>query len=93
MDTDLTRRKLCKTTCLTLAMIPVVLVTRHAGASVNKPVRVALKYQDTPKDDMTCTTCLDFIPGKNDKAPGGCKLIPRDDEISPNGYCDKWNTM
>lgn len=56
-------------------------------------MRAELQYQNVPKDNMNCSTCLEFIPGKTDKDLGKCKVIPEDDEISPNGYCTKWNTM
>ena len=42
---------------------------------------------------MTCAVCLEFLPSKVENGPGGCKLLPGDDEISPNGYCIRWNTM
>lgn len=66
---------------------------KEADANTNSTVREQLKYQSTPKDDMNCAACLEFMPGKTDKDLGGCKVIPGDDEISPNGYCIKWNSM
>ncbi len=90
MNTDSARRKFLKTA---LVLIPLVVLTRQAKANTNSVVRAQLKYQDSPKGDMSCANCLEFIPGKTDKSPGGCKVIPGDDEISPNGYCTKWNTM
>ncbi len=93
MTTNLTRRRFLKTASFVLALIPLVTVSRQATANTNPVLRAQLKYQDFPKDDMRCTTCLEFIPGKTDKDSGGCKVIPGDDEISPNGYCTKWNTM
>ena len=64
---------------------------KEASAHTNSIVRNEFKYQSTPKDDMNCAACLEFIPG--DKDLGGCKVIPGDDEISPLGYCIKWNSM
>ena len=93
MDTDPTRRKFLKTAGLSFVLVPLVAFSRHAGASTNSNVRAQLKYQDSPKANMSCTTCLEFIPGKSDKDFGRCKVIPGDDEISPKGYCTKWNTM
>jgi anaerobic selenocysteine-containing dehydrogenase len=93
MNTNLTRRKFLKTAGFALVLIPLVAISRQAGANTNSNVRTQLKYQNSPKDNMSCTTCLEFIPGKTDKDLGRCKVIPEDDEISPNGYCTKWNTM
>ena len=93
MDTNLSRRNLLKIASVSLALIPLVAITRQARANSNTAVRDKLKYQNTPKDGMSCTSCLEFIPGKTDKDLGGCKVIPGDDEISPNGYCISWNTM
>lgn len=93
MSTDLTRRKLCKTASAALVLTPMIFLARHASATVNAATRAALMYQNMPKDGMSCSTCVDFIPGKTAKALGGCTKIPEDDEISPDAYCDKWNTM
>lgn len=84
-----TRRKFLQAAALIL--IPVL--TRPASAQSNASVRAQLKYQSMPKEGMNCTTCLEFLPGKTDQDPGRCKVIPDDDEIDPNGYCIKWNTM
>jgi hypothetical protein len=75
------------------AVLPIILISRQAGARTNAGLREEFKYQTTPKDDMSCQSCLEFIPGKSGNELGGCKVIPEDDEISPNGYCTKWNSM
>lgn len=93
METNLSRRQLLKLAGISLALIPVVTIQQQATAGTNAALRSQLKYQDTPKDGMICATCLEFVPGKSDKDPGGCKVIPGDTEISPNGYCVSWNTM
>ncbi|WP_283745328.1 high-potential iron-sulfur protein [Sideroxydans sp. CL21] len=93
MSVNRTRRNFLKTASLSFVLVPLVVFSRHAGATVNSDMRAQLKYQNSPKDNMNCTTCLEFIPGKTDKAMGRCKVIPEDDEISPDGYCTKWNTM
>lgn len=93
MCTNLTRRKLLKTAGIALALIPIVGISRQAMANTNTAVRAKLKYQNTPKDNMNCSSCLEFVPGKTEKDLGGCKVIPGDDEISPEGYCTSWNSM
>jgi hypothetical protein len=84
-----TRRQFLRTATL----LPLVVIALKANAQTNATVRKQLKYQDHPKNDMNCTSCLEFIPGKSDKDLGGCRLIPGDNEISPDGYCIKWNSM
>ena len=37
------------------------------------------KYQDTPKDNQKCSTCIQFVD------PASCKLVV--DPISPDGWC------
>jgi len=37
------------------------------------------KYQDTPKNDQKCSTCIQFV------TPGSCKIVA--DPISPDGWC------
>ena len=93
MSANLTRRQFLKKGGLALVLFPLIAITRQANANTNSIVRAQLKYQNSPKDNMNCAACLEFIPGKTDKDPGRCKVIPGDDEISPNGYCTKWNTM
>ena len=93
MSTNSTRRTICKAAGTALALIPIVGISRLANATTNAALRASLKYQDTPKDGMPCSVCLEFLPGKSEKGPGGCKVLPGDDEISPNGWCTRWNTM
>jgi hypothetical protein len=93
MSTDLNRRKWMTHASATLALLPVFFFSRPVGAKTNSPLRAEFKYQSTPRENMSCTTCLEFIPGKTDKDLGGCKVLPGDDEIEPNGYCTRWNTM
>ena len=93
MNANLERRKFWKSAAIALALIPIVLVSRPARAKTNAPLRAELAYQNTPKEGMKCMSCVEFIPGKTDAGPGSCKVIPGDDEISPDGYCARWNTM
>ena len=82
-----------KTTAVALASIPILAGIRHAAARTNDMMRAQLKYQDTPLEGKSCTTCLEFVPGKTPTDKGSCKQIPWDDEIAPTGYCVLWNTM
>ena len=65
-------------------------VGRNAHAAQNAQLRAALKYQDQPNKDQQCSGCAQFIPGKTPKERGGCKIIPGDTEISPQGWCSAW---
>lgn len=87
------RRAWLKRASLALASIPIVVYSELAAARTNEPLRAQLGYQDTPKGDKSCANCLEFIPGSASADAGGCKVIPGDDQISPNGYCTLWNTM
>ena len=37
------------------------------------------KYQETPKDDQKCSTCIQFV------TPASCKIVA--DPISPDAWC------
>ena len=93
MEIDLNRRKWLIRAGATLSFIPLVIISTNSKAVTNENLRLQFKYQNTPKEAMSCISCLEFIPGKSDKEVGGCKVIPGDDEISPSGYCIRWNTM
>ena len=82
-----TRRKFLKIS----ALLPLFLTIQEAGAQTNPSLRAEFKYQSAPKGDMSCASCLEFIPDNKDA--GRCRVIPGDDEISPNSYCTKWNSM
>lgn len=84
------RRKFLKLGGAALAMIPVLVAGNRAEAAKNASIRTSLKYQDTPSGDKSCSTCMQFVPGKAAKGPGGCKIMPGDTEISPTGYCLGW---
>jgi hypothetical protein len=88
MDSNLmSRRRWLGLAAGALTAVPVVLVSREAFAEQNANMRKALQYQDTPKDGKQCSGCVQFVPGKTPKDKGGCKAIPGDTEIIPNGYC------
>lgn len=88
--THVDRRLWLKAAAGTLAAAPLALVAARAGAAQNAGSRQALKYQDQPKGSSQCSNCQHFVPGKSDKEPGACKIIPGDTEISPRGWCVAW---
>lgn len=92
MDSNVkpTRRQMLKMAGAAIAMIPVVAVTRDALAATNAQMRTAMKYQDKPNAEKSCSSCMQFVPGKTAKDLGGCKIFPGDTEISPQGYCLGW---
>ena len=69
---------------------PFATLSSNAWATKNDALRSALKYQDKPSGANECSGCMQFVPGKTAKDLGGCKVIPNDTEISPNGYCTAW---
>jgi membrane protein involved in colicin uptake len=93
MTMNASRRGLLRSASVALASIPLVVIARYARADTNEIMRAKLKYQAMPFDGKNCASCLEFIPDKSDKELGGCKQMPGDNEISPNGYCILWNTM
>jgi len=93
MSSDLVRRRWLKTTAVAIACVPLASFAGRAKANTNAAKRAEVKYQAVPVDGKECSSCLEFVPGKGEKDLGGCKLIPGDTEISPNGYCVLWNTM
>lgn len=79
------RRNLLKIGGFALALIPVVAI-----AAKNDTMRTSIKYTDSPDGEKRCAECSQFIPGKTPKDMGGCKILPGDTEVSPNGYCIAW---
>jgi hypothetical protein len=75
---------------MVLGAIPIVAVTGETHAATNASLRNALKYQNKPEADKSCASCMQFVPGANANALGGCKIIPGDTEIAPSGYCTAW---
>lgn len=81
------RRFALKQISLAIASVPVLAVSGMAHAEKNAALRTALQYQDKPKDGKQCAACSQWVPGKTPKDKGGCKVIPGDTEISPEGWC------
>ncbi|HWS63222.1 MAG TPA: high-potential iron-sulfur protein [Steroidobacteraceae bacterium] len=91
MNQDQTsRRQFLKIGGATLAVIPLIVASGSAGAATNAAMRSALKYQDKPEGDKSCSNCVQFVPSPSAQGPGGCKIMPGDTEISPQGYCMAW---
>jgi hypothetical protein len=91
MNQDQTsRRQFLKIGGATLVVIPLGVASGGAGAATNAALRGALKYQDKPEGDKSCSNCMQFVPGPSANAPGGCKVLPGDTEISPQAYCTAW---
>jgi High potential iron-sulfur protein len=84
------RRQFLKIGAAALAMIPVIFVSGRADAATNASLRTSLKYQGKPEGDKNCANCMQFVSGTSAKDLGGCKIIPGDTEISPQGYCLAW---
>jgi High potential iron-sulfur protein len=84
------RRQFLKIGGAALAMIPVMVASGRADAATNAALRTALKYQGKPEGDKSCSNCMQFVPGTSANVSGGCKVIPGDTEISPQGYCAAW---
>ncbi|MCA3217666.1 MAG: high-potential iron-sulfur protein [Burkholderiales bacterium] len=72
------------------ATVAGTLLASGAAAQTNVGLRSALKYQDTPKGPQRCDNCMHWVPGSTPTARGGCKVIPGDKEIAPQGWCTAW---
>jgi hypothetical protein len=84
------RRHFLKLGSVALAALPLLAVSAKAVAATNAGMRGSLKYQGKPEADKQCSTCTQFVPGKSAADLGGCKLMPGDTEIAPQGYCVAW---
>lgn len=90
MDTlnskTVSRRSFLKGAALlaSIAVVPAVVASKEATAAA-KATKAAMQYQDHPKGKLECSNCIQFIPGKNAKAQGTCKVV--EGAISPHGYC------
>ena len=84
------RRIWLRIAACTAVAAPLGALSSNAWATKNDALRTALKYQDKPNGTSACSGCLQFVPGKTAKDLGGCKVIPNNTEISPNGYCTAW---
>ena len=89
-QTSTTRRDFVKIGGAIMVAIPIIAASANASAATNAGMRASLKYQDKPNGDKDCAGCMQFVPGKSATAPGSCKIIPGDTEISPKGYCMAW---
>ena len=87
---SISRRRVLSLMLSSAIVMPVIFVTGSARAAQNKALRDALKYQDSPMKGQQCSGCIQFVPGKTAKDRGGCKVIPGDTEISPQGWCSAW---
>jgi len=76
-----------------LLALPLLWLSPPGWTATNAALRAQFKYQDSPVDGKSCTSCLEFVAGATAEARGRCKLMPGDDEIAPNGYCSQWNSM
>jgi anaerobic selenocysteine-containing dehydrogenase len=85
-----TRRIWLKAAAGAAVAAPLAALGTRAFAAKNDSLRGALKYQDKPNGANQCSNCMHFVPGKTAKDLGGCKIIPTDTEISPNGWCSAW---
>ena len=89
-ESKIARRQFLKIGGAVLATIPITIVSGRTDAATNAALRTALKYQGKPEGDKNCANCMQFVPGASATAMGGCKVMPGDTEISPQGYCSVW---
>jgi hypothetical protein len=78
---DVSRRFLLKSVPAAAGMIIAIggADVPDAALAQTKISHDVAKYQDTPKNDQQCSTCLQFVP------PNSCKIVAS--PISPHGWC------
>ncbi len=74
----MSRRVMLAGTTLALGIGAAGAAVRSAAAQT-KISQAAAKYQNTPKGQQSCATCVNFQP------PNACKFV--EGTISPNGWC------
>lgn len=78
---QLNRRAVLKGAVLLAGLAAIPLTVEAAGTAS----KASMQYQDHPKGNQECSTCLQFIPGKSSSAMGQCKVVAG--PISPKGWC------
>jgi hypothetical protein len=70
--------------------VPIVLTAESAsgaekpgGATGGKMSKTQAKYQNQPKGDQNCATCINFIA-----ATSTCKVV--EGQVSASGWCMLW---
>ena len=82
------RRSLFKSGIGALASIAIVAIPgTRTFAAETKLKKSAVQYVDVAKGEgADCDDCVQFIPGKTEKALGTCKLV--EGKINPHGHCN-----
>lgn len=78
---QMSRRAVLKGAVLLAGLAAIPLTVEAAGTASKS----SMQYQDHPKGNQECSTCLQFIPGKSASAMGQCKVVAG--PISPKGWC------
>ena len=74
------RREVLGRSLRTLAVVAALAAVDVAESDAQQKVAQKLvQYQQTPKGDQKCSTCLHFV------APDSCKLV--EGKINPEGWC------
>ena len=78
---QMNRRAVLKGAALLAGLAAIPLTVEAAGTAS----KASMQYQDHPKGNQDCSTCLQFIPGKSASAMGQCNVVAG--PISPKGWC------
>ena len=78
---QMNRRAVLKSAVLLAGLAAIPLTVEAAGTAS----KASMQYQDHPKGNQDCSTCLQFIPGKSASAMGQCNVVAG--PISPKGWC------
>jgi hypothetical protein len=75
----LSRRSLLKNVPIVVGAIASAAALPEMALAQTKLSHAVAKYQDQPKNEQKCSSCLQFMP------PRSCKIVV--DPISPDGWC------
>jgi hypothetical protein len=62
--------------------VTVLGVSAHNAVAQAKPAKKHVGYQDQPKGNQRCETCVNFQPLT------GCKVV--EGEVTPHSWCAAW---
>jgi len=77
---QMSRRELLSSGLLAVPVTAALIMLRPAVAGAQQKMAPKMvQYQQTPKNNQKCSTCLHFV------APDSCKLV--EGKINPEGWC------
>lgn len=76
---ELSRRAMLQRCATVAGTVSLLGVTTHHAVAQAKLSKKDVSYQDQPKGNQRCETCVNFQP------PTGCKVV--EGEVTPHSWC------